>query len=80
MVEDSYRQVYADMMARDVVLGQFVEMTGAQPRCFMPVRHHKAHAASAFYPSGFRESLILTIDGTGEVESAFLKSAIDRPG
>jgi carbamoyltransferase len=77
IVEDAYRQVYADMMARDVVLGQFVEMTGAQPRCFMPVRHHKAHAASAFYPSGFGESLILTIDGTGEVESAFLAVGSD---
>lgn len=28
--------------------------------------HHLSHAASAFYPSGFDESLILTIDGVGE--------------
>lgn len=28
--------------------------------------HHKSHAASAFYASGFKESTILTIDGVGE--------------
>ncbi len=30
------------------------------------VRHHLAHAASAYYPSAFGESAILTIDGVGE--------------
>jgi carbamoyltransferase len=28
--------------------------------------HHMAHAASAFYPSPFREAAIVTIDGVGE--------------
>jgi carbamoyltransferase len=28
--------------------------------------HHAAHAASAFYPSPFREAAILTVDGVGE--------------
>ena len=28
--------------------------------------HHLSHAASAFYPSPFKQSLILTIDGVGE--------------
>lgn len=28
--------------------------------------HHLSHAASAFYPSSFKESAILTIDGVGE--------------
>lgn len=34
-----------------------------------PVRfaiHHQAHAASAFYPSPFKEAAILTVDGVGE--------------
>jgi carbamoyltransferase len=38
-------------------------------RKFIPVPHHLAHAASAFYPSGFEESLILVSDGMGEVHS-----------
>ena len=36
---------------------------------FVPVDHHLAHAASAFYPSGFGEALILVSDGMGEVHS-----------
>ena len=28
--------------------------------------HHQSHAASAFYPSPFKNALILTMDGTGE--------------
>jgi len=28
--------------------------------------HHYSHAASAFYPSPFKESIILTLDGVGE--------------
>jgi len=38
-------------------------------RKFIAVPHHLAHAASAFYPSGFDESLILVSDGMGEVHS-----------
>ena len=32
----------------------------------LATRHHLSHAASAFYPSPFNESAILTIDGVGE--------------
>lgn len=36
---------------------------------FVPVLHHKAHAASAFYQSGFDDALILVSDGMGEIHS-----------
>jgi carbamoyltransferase len=32
--------------------------------------HHLSHAASAFYPSGFQDSAIVTIDGVGEWATA----------
>lgn len=32
--------------------------------------HHESHAASAFYPSPFEESAILTVDGVGEWATA----------
>ena len=32
--------------------------------------HHLSHAASAFYPSGYNEAAILTIDGVGEWATA----------
>lgn len=36
---------------------------------FIPVQHHRSHAASAFYPSGFSEALVLVMDGMGELDS-----------
>jgi carbamoyltransferase len=39
------------------------------PRIIFP-EHHLSHAASAFYPSPFEESAILTIDGVGEYATA----------
>jgi carbamoyltransferase len=32
----------------------------------VPVGHHESHAAGAFYPSGFDEALVLTVDGYGD--------------
>ncbi|MFY1691155.1 carbamoyltransferase [Plantactinospora sp. WMMB782] len=40
---------------------------GAAPRPpLVPVRHHLAHAASAYWPSGFEEAAILVVDNRGE--------------
>ena len=72
LVDESFHNVYAAMMSSHVVREQFRQMTGSLPSTFLSVRHHLAHAASAFYPAGFPEALILTIDGVGEVESSFL--------
>jgi carbamoyltransferase len=72
MLRAAYEQVFQAMLSRESVLGQFSRMQGAVPKAFQPVRHHDAHAASAFYLSGFPESLILTLDGTGELESSLL--------
>lgn len=38
----------------------------------MYAEHHESHAASAFYPSPFREAAILTVDGVGEWATASL--------
>jgi carbamoyltransferase len=43
------------------------ELPGLKAECpILFTEHHQAHAASAFYPSPFNESAILTIDGVGE--------------
>jgi carbamoyltransferase len=34
------------------------------------IEHHQSHAASAFYPSPFKEAAILTLDGVGEWATA----------
>ena len=36
------------------------------------VEHHRAHAASAYYPSPFDRAAVLTLDGRGECSSTFL--------
>lgn len=36
------------------------------------VRHHLAHAASAFFASGYKDANILTLDGSGDSESGIL--------
>lgn len=41
-------------------------------------QHHLSHAASAFFPSPFRESAILTIDGVGEWSTASIAYGIDK--
>ena len=40
--------------------------------------HHISHAASAFYPSNFKESAILTIDGVGEWCTASISKGTDK--
>jgi carbamoyltransferase len=40
------------------------------------VPHHLAHAASAYFPSGFDRAAILTIDGVGEVACSTLATAV----
>ncbi len=40
--------------------------------------HHLSHAASAFYPSPFKESAILTIDGVGEWATSTISSGKDN--
>jgi len=40
--------------------------------------HHKAHAASAFYPSPFQRAAVVTLDGVGEWETTTLGMGADN--
>jgi carbamoyltransferase len=42
------------------------------------VSHHLAHAASAYFPSGFDRAAILSIDGIGEVAGTTLGKAVGQ--
>lgn len=44
---------------------------------FISINHHLAHAATAYYPSGFDSALILVADGIGEIHSLSLFLAKD---
>jgi carbamoyltransferase len=53
------------LFMRRLLADHMRELGNARHRVFYP-EHHLSHAASAFYPSPFDESAILTIDGVGE--------------
>lgn len=42
---------------------------GKEPKKIVTVPHHLAHAASAYYTSGFKRALAVTVDGSGEIAS-----------
>lgn len=75
---------YADLFALDEFSGEFYtralspsvnqehaeRMLGVSlTNRYESVEHHFAHAASAYYPSGYRDSLVLVSDGLGERSS-----------
>lgn len=53
--------------ALDLVQARF---RGARLAKIVPVRHHHAHAASAYLTSEFDDATIVTLDGRGEYETA----------
>jgi carbamoyltransferase len=64
---DQYAQVFSpDVQKRN--LEEFFPGSGWEGK-LVPVNHHLAHIASAFYPSGFSEALVLVSDGMGEIHS-----------
>jgi carbamoyltransferase len=66
--------LYDEVLSKEVQIGLFKKNYGISldKEKFIPVRHHTAHAASGFYPSGFEKSLIIVADGMGEVDSISL--------
>lgn len=65
------RQQYQEVFSPDVQrrnLTRYFPDSGWAAK-FVAVDHHLAHAASAFYPSGFSQALILVSDGMGEAHS-----------
>lgn len=51
-----------DLLTRELTRLGFTDAA----RRLLFAEHHQSHAASAFYPSPFDESLVLTLDGVGE--------------
>jgi carbamoyltransferase len=72
--EEEYgRRQFAEVYAPDVQRALLEQhFPGRWSERFIPVLHHLAHAASAFYPSGFDEALILISDGMSEIHSMLI--------
>jgi carbamoyltransferase len=70
---DQFEAIYRKQV-QEKLLQQQLGIQNAASR-LVCVQHHLAHAASAFFPSGFSDALILITDGMGEVESMTVLSA-----
>jgi carbamoyltransferase len=67
----AYRQVHEGTVSNERIKEEIEELFGRRPKATLHfVPHHLAHAASAFYSSGYPESGILTVDGFGEKSSS----------
>jgi carbamoyltransferase len=67
----SDRRYYNSVLAPERQIELWNERLGARlsPDRFAAVDHHLAHAASAYFPSGFDSALCIVADGMGEVTS-----------
>jgi carbamoyltransferase len=64
---DSFVQAMPGWMKKKLWLRRYIEdKLGTAPDKIIFLRHHEAHAASAFFPSPFKRAAILTMDGVGE--------------
>jgi carbamoyltransferase len=80
LLQREYETAYRNRLSREALLKQLEKCAG-QPipeEKFVGVQHHLAHAAGAFYSSGFEEALILTVDGYGEEESSLWAIGADH--
>jgi carbamoyltransferase len=69
-------RLYREVLSRDAVLAQVGSyLPGLPPARLHHVDHHLAHAASAYFCSGWDQCLVLVIDGMGETQSASLYRA-----
>ncbi|WP_344951649.1 carbamoyltransferase family protein [Sphaerisporangium flaviroseum] len=67
-----YQEVYSEQVQLDVLGARYPEHDWG--RKLVRVRHHLAHAASAYYLSGFQDAMVLVADGMGETESISVMS------
>ena len=69
-----YREVFSPEALHDRVKAN---LPGFPTSKVVQVPHHLAHAASAYFTSGWEQCLVLVIDGMGESQSASLFKAQD---
>jgi len=77
-ITDSSRLYYEEVLSPDAQLRLWKQYFPDFPihDRFIATDHHLAHAASAYYPSGFDSALILVADGIGEIHSISLYEAL----
>ena len=63
-------KLYREVFSRESLLAQIDrDMAGFRPDRVHQVSHHLAHAASAFFTSGWDDCLVIVVDAMGEAQS-----------
>ena len=52
----------------DIFLKAYKKKHGKIPKVIKDKRHHLAHAAGAYYNSGFDKALVMVVDGSGSLD------------
>ena len=69
-IDQATAQLYRDVFSREALLALVDRyMPGFPPERLHHVSHHLAHAASAYFTSGWDECLVAVVDGMGEAQS-----------
>jgi carbamoyltransferase len=64
-------ELYQSVLSKDVLLKQIaLYCPEVSPKQVHQVNHHLCHAASSYFTSGWRESLVVVLDAMGETQSA----------
>src|SRR5215468_1352971 len=72
-------QFYREVLSKEAVLALARrDLPGFSAERAHRVNHHLAHAASAYFTSGWEECLVVVIDGMGEVHGASVYHAHDE--
>lgn len=74
LANEQFRDVYSREALLKLVKRDFPEFPHERVK---PVAHHLAHAASAYYTSGWNDCLTVVIDGMGEAQGATIYHARD---
>lgn len=71
-------ELYQDVLSKDALLRSVgARLPGFPLDRVSQVGHHLSHAASAYFTSGFKECLVVVLDGMGETQSATIYHAHD---
>jgi carbamoyltransferase len=79
LLDKTTAEQYDQVFSREKLLSQIAQhLPGLPAEKVQQVNHHMAHAASAYYTSGWEECLVVVIDGMGEAHSATIYKADDN--
>jgi carbamoyltransferase len=75
-LDDISKELYRDVLSREAFATRVAAALPAlPPERVAHVDHHLAHAASAYYTSGWEECMVAVIDGMGEAHGATIYRA-----